>query len=409
MKKMFKYIFLLLFFAIPVNINATKNECPYGDNLTIIYDDGQATINQEFYPDVTKKYIIWEQNSGNIDISENLEINQIPELSGLCPHKIYYCKLEKTTFVPGYTDNIIKLINSKQNIELADVLGVSFKLVQIEKNVYLFYSEEQATENTELKNYPDGEKKLGWDYIDNVKNIFNSGSFGEGLKNALVAIIDNTGIFNHRDGIYVSYKECGYLDYTGSNPQATYNLACPSLTKFLQSYSSVITEYKSCDEQDAGCKSQKTTILNERETELRKYCKDVLENYDFDGGVEQDCLDACLNISETVKAMKKNNGLLNSQNGECGFSTRLASWGLNIMKWVKYVVPVFVIIFGIFDFIKAIGADKEDEMKKSQKKFTTRLIAAALIFIIPFILEFVLDKFGFTEYIDGCGVIEEIE
>ena len=47
-------------------------------------------------------------------------------------------------------------------------------------------------------------------------------------------------------------------------------------------------------------------------------------------------------------------------------------------------------------------------MKKAQDRFVKRLIAAALIFIIPFILGFILDKMGFSDYIDGCDVIEEL-
>ena len=65
-------------------------------------------------------------------------------------------------------------------------------------------------------------------------------------------------------------------------------------------------------------------------------------------------------------------------------------------------MPVLVIVLGILDFIKAIGADKEDEMKKAQKNFIIRLIAAALVFIIPLILEFILIKMGFGY--DSCGL-----
>ena len=43
-------------------------------------------------------------------------------------------------------------------------------------------------------------------------------------------------------------------------------------------------------------------------------------------------------------------------------------------------------------------------MKKAQGRFVKRLIAAALIFIIPFIIEFVLGKMGFDS--NGCGIID---
>ena len=77
---------------------------------------------------------------------------------------------------------------------------------------------------------------------------------------------------------------------------------------------------------------------------------------------------------------------------------------MTVLKYVQtYSWPVAVIVLGILDFIKAIATDKDDEMKKAQKRFIIRLIAAALIFIIPFIIEFVLDKMGFIA--NGCGII----
>jgi hypothetical protein len=54
--------------------------------------------------------------------------------------------------------------------------------------------------------------------------------------------------------------------------------------------------------------------------------------------------------------------------------------------------------------MKVIGSGKEDEMKKVQGRFIRRLIVAGLIFIVPIILEFVLEKFGFTA--GGCGIID---
>jgi len=45
------------------------------------------------------------------------------------------------------------------------------------------------------------------------------------------------------------------------------------------------------------------------------------------------------------------------------------------------------------DFIKAIAAQSEDEMKKAQSRFIRRLIVAALVFIVPFLIEYVLTAF----------------
>ena len=39
--------------------------------------------------------------------------------------------------------------------------------------------------------------------------------------------------------------------------------------------------------------------------------------------------------------------------------------------------------------MKAMGADKEDEMKKAQGRFVKRLIAALIVFLIPSMLNFI--------------------
>jgi len=91
-----------------------------------------------------------------------------------------------------------------------------------------------------------------------------------------------------------------------------------------------------------------------------------------------------------------------NKDGECRFSGRLLSFFSNILRWIKYILPVIVIVFGILDFMKAMGADKDDEMKKAQGKFVKRLIAAALVFIIPLIIQFILEKMGFGY--DACGL-----
>ena len=57
-------------------------------------------------------------------------------------------------------------------------------------------------------------------------------------------------------------------------------------------------------------------------------------------------------------------------------------------------MTILLIVLSIMDFIKAVASDSEDEMKKVSAKFVKRLIVAALIFLIPLILEFLLGIFG---------------
>ena len=73
-----------------------------------------------------------------------------------------------------------------------------------------------------------------------------------------------------------------------------------------------------------------------------------------------------------------------------------------VFPLVQIVIPIGLIIYGTIDLGKAVIAGKEDEMKKAQQRFIRRLIAAALLFIVPLILEFVLDKMGFGY--DSCSL-----
>ena len=61
----------------------------------------------------------------------------------------------------------------------------------------------------------------------------------------------------------------------------------------------------------------------------------------------------------------------------------------------KIIIPLLIIGFGIFDFGKAVVADKEDEIKKQTKRLVYRVIAGIVIFLIPNIVLFI-----FTTFVD---------
>ena len=123
--------------------------------------------------------------------------------------------------------------------------------------------------------------------------------------------------------------------------------------------------------------------------EMRTLCSQASKFADWNDG----CLQSCINLEDRIYEYNKKFNIDDQK--ECGFSARLITWILNIIKWIKYIIPVAVIILGSLDFMKATSSDKDDDVKKAQANFVKRLIAAALIFLIPLIIEFVLPKFGF--------------
>ena len=69
------------------------------------------------------------------------------------------------------------------------------------------------------------------------------------------------------------------------------------------------------------------------------------------------------------------------------------------MMWVRILVPIALIVFGVLDFGKAVLASKEDDMKKAQATFTKRLIIGVIIFFIPTVVNIVI--YLANEYLGG--------
>jgi len=170
---------------------------------------------------------------------------------------------------------------------------------------------------------------------------------------------------------------------------------CNGSVEVCGTYTDLLNEVKekyNCVKNDENCIYDSTS-----EDKLKSLCNSILSYLDYDNS----CLKKCLNLSDDIDKIKNKD---NNNNIVCGFSEKLILYIANIIKWVKYIIPVIVIVLGILDFIKAIASEKDDEMKKAQGSFVKRLIAAAIIFIVPFIIEFILDKMGFDA--NGCGIID---
>ena len=144
-------------------------------------------------------------------------------------------------------------------------------------------------------------------------------------------------------------------------------------------------------------KAQGKQSYYDLKNELKEYCSIKLKYSSY----HDNCVKSCLSLSSDIAKIENNDSVLVA---ECGFSGELMAWIRNIIKYAKYFLPVIVIVLGILDFISAIASNKDEDIKKAQDKFVKRLISAALVFLVPLIIGFILDQFGFTtEY---CGVFK---
>lgn len=166
------------------------------------------------------------------------------------------------------------------------------------------------------------------------------------------------------------------------------NYNCITYSSSLQGMKEAVSksDSKSCDNNpefnyiyqnlSQVCESYRSTAM---------YAKD-----DGDKIVAKSCQKACTRLKDDVAIMCN----AEPEGGYCGsLGNKIVNWIFRIVRIVRYAVPILLIILSVLDYIKALAADDENEMKKVNGRFVRRLIAAALIFIIPFILDFVLRIF----------------
>lgn len=82
----------------------------------------------------------------------------------------------------------------------------------------------------------------------------------------------------------------------------------------------------------------------------------------------------------------------------------------NIITLLRIIIPIILNVFGVIDFGSAIFAGDEEKMKKSQKKFITRLIIGVVIFLIPSLLKLILNiSHSIWPVIDNslCGILSD--
>lgn len=61
-----------------------------------------------------------------------------------------------------------------------------------------------------------------------------------------------------------------------------------------------------------------------------------------------------------------------------------------VVMVLQILVPVIIIVIGSFDLIKAIVAQKEDEIKKGWQTFIKRLIVGVIVFLVIAVVKFVI-------------------
>ena len=94
---------------------------------------------------------------------------------------------------------------------------------------------------------------------------------------------------------------------------------------------------------------------------------------------------------------------------EAIFGKELLDMIQSAVNIVKVGIPIMLIVFGVIDFGKAILSSDESEMKNAQGRFIQRLIIGISFFLIPTLIDIVLEighnAWGDIIGTDICGII----
>lgn len=72
-----------------------------------------------------------------------------------------------------------------------------------------------------------------------------------------------------------------------------------------------------------------------------------------------------------------------------------------ILNYIKILGPILVVVLSAVEFSKVIINSDDDAMAKAQKKLITRLLLAICLFLIPTLVELMLNIFGLQ---GTCGI-----
>lgn len=197
-------------------------------------------------------------------------------------------------------------------------------------------------------------------------------------------------------------KDCFRTGYTGDNENLKVDeeeYKCPSYKNRIKEIEKLYIQIGEAKQEDKSIPNLYTEV-RQLEIELDTMCKGLYKGFSY----KSDCVKECVVKDSDISKIKFENGLGVGDGGgtaSCSLSERVVGWIFKIIKWIRYLVPILLILLSILDFIKAIASNSEDEMRKVGAKFVKRLIVAAIIFLLPLMLEFLLGIFN-IETKDYC-------
>ena len=78
-------------------------------------------------------------------------------------------------------------------------------------------------------------------------------------------------------------------------------------------------------------------------------------------------------------------------NNVCGSIMPVLRIVVLLIKIIQWAIPMLLIVFATFDFIKATMANEEKDMDKVKTSVTKRLIYAVVVFLVPTVANLIFE------------------
>lgn len=365
MKKIILMITLMLSFVVFIGeVEAAKElTCLYKvDERNLKYikiiqsSDGSRHTYMYYNDNITPDIDILNDGWGNYssDISDYQNESELDH----CFEYYYKKELKKMSDLKGHEDEYkIKLSNTKENDDYKKLdkwkegIPVGLEL-KIEDGVYN-YDDEVSSGKWSASCIYKGKNSGGYVYL-----FFNK-------EQTLFVKEDGKAIHSCMDKFEFCEKTYEYFFYPTTSSLNLYynngNSKCPSSIVYIKDIYSKVGQGE----------EQKTYYyftLNRDKPNNTGTRKDVY--------VYQNGNDDTANIYEDCKSLIGDEAIILIN---------------NIMKWVRIIVPILLIVFGMIDFSGAVFGSKEEDMKKARDRFIKRIVAAVIVFIVPIFINLILE------------------
>ena len=231
-----------------------------------------------------------------------------------------------------------------------------------------------------------------YDYKTVLENFYN---------NALIASVScsdiSSGNVNLTDQNFLSQRVNDFLEQNFSNgygvPIFVTN-AVEELNSKYQNESSENSFAKEVEDKMAQCSAENAQASENGQITYEEYQQrqEVINSIDTERVVNA-------LVSATTQVVNSNTVSSDNWNKvevQCDDIFKLneegsVGWILNtIFNYIKVIGPILVVLLSAIDFIKAVVGSDEKAMKKAQSKLIIRLIAAVALFLIPTLVQLLL-------------------